>query len=320
MRKLRSQSAMEYLMTYGWAILIIAVVLAVLFQLGVFSSGNFQPHAQAGACQVSRTIAGVSLEGQCNGMLPEFVASMPLASAQTIAVRASPSMNTSWDGGSWSIAEWLYPTNQINTGTYQVQDITEEDTGCTSGLWINAGSAPTGYYNTEGLQWWQPNPPSGGACGPGSGAAGDTNTNKNLPFNQWSFLAVSFDYVPGGTSTMTVCADSNCQPNTVPIQSGNAPTNYASYGYTFYLWDAAYPAHLEGGYLSNVQLYNTSLSTSELNALYQEGIGGAPIRPQNLTGWWPLNGNANDYSGNGNNGQLNGATFSSSWESGYTAP
>ena len=37
----KSQSAMEYLMTYGWAILIIAVVLAVLFQLGVFSSASF---------------------------------------------------------------------------------------------------------------------------------------------------------------------------------------------------------------------------------------------------------------------------------------
>jgi hypothetical protein len=36
---LRAQSAMEYLMTYGWAILIIAVVLGALFSLGVFSSG-----------------------------------------------------------------------------------------------------------------------------------------------------------------------------------------------------------------------------------------------------------------------------------------
>ncbi len=38
-RKLKAQSAMEYLMTYGWAILIIAVVLGALFSLGVFSSG-----------------------------------------------------------------------------------------------------------------------------------------------------------------------------------------------------------------------------------------------------------------------------------------
>ena len=36
----RAQSAMEYLMTYGWAILIIAVVLGALFSLGVFSGSS----------------------------------------------------------------------------------------------------------------------------------------------------------------------------------------------------------------------------------------------------------------------------------------
>lgn len=36
-KKARAQSAMEFLMTYGWAILIIAVVLVVLFRLGIFS-------------------------------------------------------------------------------------------------------------------------------------------------------------------------------------------------------------------------------------------------------------------------------------------
>ena len=28
-----------------------------------------------------------------------------------------------------------------------------------------------------------------------------------------------------------------------------------------------------------------------------------------LVGWWPFNGNANDESGNGNNGTVNGATL-----------
>jgi hypothetical protein len=37
-RQIKAQSAMEYLMTYGWAILIIAVVLAALFSLGVFNA------------------------------------------------------------------------------------------------------------------------------------------------------------------------------------------------------------------------------------------------------------------------------------------
>ena len=39
-RVLKAQSAMEYLMTYGWAILIIAVVLGALFSLGVFGANT----------------------------------------------------------------------------------------------------------------------------------------------------------------------------------------------------------------------------------------------------------------------------------------
>ena len=73
-REKKSQSAMEYLMTYGWAILIIAVVLVALFQMGVFNSANFAPKAQPGSCQVFRTTAATSLEGTCNNELPQYVA------------------------------------------------------------------------------------------------------------------------------------------------------------------------------------------------------------------------------------------------------
>jgi len=37
----KAQSAMEYLMTYGWAILIVAVVLGALYSLGVFNGAAF---------------------------------------------------------------------------------------------------------------------------------------------------------------------------------------------------------------------------------------------------------------------------------------
>lgn len=43
----KGQTAMEYLMTYGWAILIIVVVGAVLFAYGVFSPAKLIPK---GAC------------------------------------------------------------------------------------------------------------------------------------------------------------------------------------------------------------------------------------------------------------------------------
>jgi hypothetical protein len=37
--KKKGQSAMEYLMTYGWAILIVIVVVAALYAMGVFKVG-----------------------------------------------------------------------------------------------------------------------------------------------------------------------------------------------------------------------------------------------------------------------------------------
>ena len=40
-RTLKGQSAMEYLMTYGWAILIVIIVAAVLFSLGVFNPATY---------------------------------------------------------------------------------------------------------------------------------------------------------------------------------------------------------------------------------------------------------------------------------------
>ncbi|MGC9204934.1 MAG: LamG-like jellyroll fold domain-containing protein [Candidatus Micrarchaeia archaeon] len=55
------------------------------------------------------------------------------------------------------------------------------------------------------------------------------------------------------------------------------------------------------GQMADYQFYNTSLSSSQIKSLYQEGIGGMPYTA-NLVAWWPLNGNANDYSGFGNNG------------------
>jgi hypothetical protein len=44
MRMRKGQTAMEYLMTYGWAILIIMVVLAVLFYLGVLNPAGLTPN------------------------------------------------------------------------------------------------------------------------------------------------------------------------------------------------------------------------------------------------------------------------------------
>jgi len=68
------------------------------------------------------------------------------------------------------------------------------------------------------------------------------------------------------------------------------------------------------GFISNVQVYNTSLTANQVQALYLRGMGGAPMKLQNIVGWWPLNGNTNDYGGNNNNAvPYNGVTFTSQY-------
>ncbi len=52
----KSQSALEYLMTYGWAILIIVIVAAVLYSMGVFNPSS----------SISTTITGFSGLGSVN--------------------------------------------------------------------------------------------------------------------------------------------------------------------------------------------------------------------------------------------------------------
>ena len=284
---MKSQSAMEYLMTYGWAILIIAVVLAVLFQLGVFSGGNFLPHAQAGSCQVSRTIAGTSLEGQCNGMLPEYVAQFNGASSYILDSQA---INLPLHGAPVTLTVWVYGY-VFNDGTWLNGDAFGYGTP-TAGNFISL------VMLTGGTNLHLDN------CGSASTAGGTVTTYA------WHQIAMTYTgsietlYVDGTGYQVTPPPMGSGTSSTVLI-GGRLCTGPSTY------WD---------GQLANVQIYNTSLSQSEIQALYLEGIGGAPVRPQNVVGWWPLNGNANDYSGNNNNGQLNSVTFSSSWESGYTAP
>jgi hypothetical protein len=73
--------------------------------------------------------------------------------------------------------------------------------------------------------------------------------------------------------------------------------------------------HISGnnfnGIVSNIQIYNSLLTANQIMQLYLNGIGGVPVSSSNVVAWWPLNGNANDYSGNGNTGTPANAVFNS---------
>ncbi len=292
MRSMKSQSAMEYLMTYGWAILLIAIVLAALFSLGVFNSSNFAPKAQPGSCQVSRpdgagTLAFINLVGLCNGELPQFVASAGPSSA--IAVNKE-----FFQGNSFTILAWVYwsPSVNIPSASY--------DLGY---AWSGPPSTNEGFgIFSRGDHWYL------------NFYGDDLECSDGPVTGKWYQFGASWNSTTK-LQTIWVNGFSNCTRTSTGALDTNSPLTLLSASGT---WDTS--ANMMDGYVSNIQLYNTPLSANDIEALYQEGIGGAPIKIQNLVGWWPLNGNANDYSGNGNNGAATGVSYTTSWTSTYSAP
>jgi len=283
-------------MTYGWAILIIAVVLGVFFQLGVFSNIG-TPRARPGNCQIIRADSGItqtiSLEGECQGQLPEYVVQFNGKSSSYISAGTSGLPISS---KAFSIFMWAYPTSFADEPTYIAYGNPASST---------LGSDAEIFLDTTGLLWFQ------------YSCCADVSSGFMMPLNKWSFIGVT--YISGSTATVyyngaeavvsvppmnIILSPANLLPLVIGNQGGKSPP----LGYSMI------------GDLANIQIYNASLSQAEVNALYQEGIGGAPIRPQNIAGWWPLNGNLNDYSGNNNNGQATGIIYSSSWMNGYTQP
>ncbi len=287
----KAQSAMEYLMTYGWAILIIAIVLAALFQLGVFNSTNFAPKAQPGSCQVFRpngpgTTSFINTEGVCSGELPQYVVSFSGSSTQQILASSTPVLSNLQNGATWTV--W-FSVSPDASGTMAIAN----QVGGSPATWID-------YYFPEPAQL---------RYEAGTLPCSIITSTSAIASGTWYFAALV--YSPS-SNTVTGYLDNNLEGSCSNAGVSTSDPGSLQIGY--------YINNYFNGQVANFQIYNTSLSGPEVNALYLEGIGGAPFELQNLVGWWPLNGNANDYSGNGNNGVPTNVIFTSSWESGYTPP
>ncbi len=304
MRSIRLQSAMEYLMTYGWAILIIAVVLGALFQLGVFNAGAFAPRAPPGACQVFRpngpnTATYVNLEGVCSGELPQYVGSF-------IGCSGCASTTLSWinapnpdlaSTSSLTISAWIYTQTSVPC-----------DQPIFTSLFNRVLPDGAGLVLIHMKPFFQ----TGNTI-----TAASFSGASNVITGSWTNIVATSALGSGNIYVNGALSSSGT--TTYTIVSNSVDTNFGiGLDNTTYVCPGSY-SHFNGT-ISNVQLYNTSFSQAEITALYDEGIGGAPLKLQNLVGWWPLNGNANDYSGNNNNGVPNGVTYTNQWASGYTPP
>ncbi len=295
----KSQSAMEYLMTYGWAILIIAVVLIALFQLGVFNGSNFTPKAQGNSCQVFRNSAGTSLEGQCNNQIPQYVAYFGTSTSNVMIQSTSPLSVT----GPLTVAAWVDVAKSSPYGNHDSEILVKgTQSHTTTGYELDYGWGTDMYFwiGNSGNSYYVANSGISGDIGQFVFLAGtfDGNGHLSLYYNGQLIATNSI----GGITSITETA------NALYI-GGGAPGSYGT----------GTGGSMQG-YISNVQIYNTSLSSNEILALYQEGIGGHPNDIENLVGWWPLNGNLNDSSGNNQNGAPGNIIYTGSWTSAYSVP
>ena len=132
--------------------------------------------------------------------------------------------------------------------------------------------------------------------------AGPTST-ASVNDAQWHFVSVTnnngfiqlyVDGVPNGQGMQM--SPPNISGNTKSIGSnlsgGGTQNNFA-------------------GKLDDIAIWDRALTSSEIQNIYNQINTNTPLPtyvPANgLVGWWPFNGNANDESGNGNNGSVNGA-------------
>ena len=281
---------MEYLMTYGWAILIIAIVLAALFSLGVFNPTAYTPKASPGSCQVFRpngpgTTSFINLEGICNGELPQYVAQFNGQSSYISTGYAVTLSNTVW-----TLAAWMDPANLDQLGI-----VVENG-------WDNGGAATSGY-----------------GFGIGNGEGGTGSQLQGL-FSDVAWIGTGYTFPSANKWYDVVMTRNQSGITSFYVDGVKTPDDSSA---TPKVPNDTYIGSDTGlryfsGSIANVQIYNATLSSNDIKALYQEGIGGAPIKVQNLIAWYPLNGNANDYSGNDNNGVPTGVTYTSSWYSSYT--
>jgi hypothetical protein len=132
-----------------------------------------------------------------------------------------------------------------------------------------------------------------------SGTNRDIIAGGNYIANSWTQLVGTFDgttlkIYQNGTLSNSILYSGTIGTDSYPLSIGDTNDGL------FY-----------NGLISNVQLYSIALTPTQVRQLYKEGPVGAPISTSNVVGWWPLNGNAYDYSGNGNTGTPTSVTYPS---------
>jgi len=231
--------------------------------------------------------------GVCTGQLPQYVAGFD-GQHSWVNLQNPAGLRVSYI----TATAWVYLNSYNNYNNAECQEAVSQWGGGSNGWILRA-------VNGGGDGCGGPIPPSTPVSSQvfawGGGTTGYSCVVGIIPLKTWTFMTLTYD---GSTLQGWLNGQSKCS---TPVASSLMINGQSAIG------SAATAGDPFNGTIANVQIYNVSLSANQIQALYLEGIGGAPMKLQNLVGWWPLNGNSNDYSGNNNNGVPTSLTFTSQY-------
>jgi len=117
-----------------------------------------------------------------------------------------------------------------------------------------------------------------------------------VPTKQWTFVAYTLSI--SGSGTFIEYLNSKSQSGSGQAES-TAGTLSTGIGYNIGNSIGENAQYLNGN-IANLQIYNSTLTATQVSQIYQGGIQGAPLRNSGLLAWYPLSGDTNDYGGLGN--------------------
>jgi hypothetical protein len=265
--KRRAQSAVDYLMTYGWAILIIVAVILILFKLGVFSSGSLTGSACVGTPGFLCTIPTMNSSGYLSASIGSATESIDiLAVGCSASDSAPPSTNFTYLSKSIKLPPqssviqlfhcplpansplgtpftgtlWIkYNTQYVSSQVSEVGSLVAKVDTVGSLSYTGSKILPTSFYLTMGII-----PNNGGIVTPGSGSYNTATTvsisatpNSGYIFDGW--LGSGSGNYNGTSNTATVTMNGNItetatfiKPNTILFVDPGLPLG-TSWGVTF---------------------------------------------------------------------------------------
>lgn len=393
MGKQKSQTAVEYLLTYFWVVLIVAIIIVILFGLGLFNPTNnvssavfgFSGFSNAQAtCQGngaleltmsnalsnSITVTEINVSGSKSASLHTNVNMQPGSSYDFIVQNACPSAGSSYSlSANIAYTQGGLPGQYFSSGSAEGMVTSSVSPGYAasfnnyahyryswgSGTWypnadlsyMNVTQSISGTNQTYTVTMWISSNMAYGTYPPAPNSSSISGNSE--PFSGFASSSADGQEISSSTGNMflhrcTVQGDTGVGPsNPVPnffdghwqfvafsvsaaqyivMVDGQSATTAGKGQYNdraqFFIggYQRCFPAPFTG-YISNVQLYSTALSATQLTDIYNAGILGSPISGSGVTlvGWWPMNGTVGgwvkDYSGHDFNGTLVNATISS---------